>query len=442
MATPYTVSFHTLGCKLNFSETSTIKRQFEDHGYQTVPFEQGADVYVLNTCSVTDFADKKCRYEVRRALKYSPDAKIVVVGCYAQLKPQEIADIPGVDLVLGASEKFNILNYIDEISSIPSKGLVKAGEISTVNNFVDAFSFGDRTRSFLKVQDGCDYKCTFCTIPQARGKSRSDTVANAVANATQIGTQGIKEIVLTGVNLGDFGNGTEVIEGVKPKKDALFIDLIKELDEVETIDRFRISSIEPNLLTKEIIDFVASSKRFVPHFHVPLQSGSDKLLRMMRRRYVRDLYSERVSMIKEVMPHACIGVDVIVGFPGETDDDFLDTYNFLNGLDISYLHVFTYSERANTLAAEMEEVVPMQIRRERNEQLRILSEKKKFEFYSQYNNTVRDVLFEHSPIEGMMSGHTDNYIKILCPLKEEMINFIAPVKLGVYDGGEAMLLEV
>lgn len=438
MATPYTVSFHTLGCKLNFSETSSIRRQFEDHGYQTVNFEQGADIYVLNTCSVTDFADKKCRYEVRRALKYSPDAKIVVVGCYAQLKPQEIADIPGVDLVLGAAEKFNILNYIDEISSSPNKGLIKAGEVSVVNNFVDAFSFGDRTRSFLKVQDGCDYKCSFCTIPQARGKSRSDSIDNAVRNAQNIGLQGVKEIVLTGVNLGDFGNGTEVIEGIKPKKDALFIDLIKALDEVENVERFRISSIEPNLLTQDIIDFVAQSKRFVPHFHVPLQSGNDKILRLMRRRYVRELYADRVRMIKEAMPHACIGVDVIVGFPSETEEDFLDTYNFINELDVSYLHVFTYSERANTLAAEMQDGVDMHTRRMRNEQLRSLSEKKKFHFYSQYNHQVREVLFEQSPIDGMMSGHTDNYIKIQLPYQEEYINTIAPVKLGVYNGGDTV----
>ena len=437
MATPNKVAFHTLGCKLNFSETSTIRRQFEDQGYHTVSFEEGADIYVLNTCSVTDFADKKCRYEVRRALKYAPDAKIVVVGCYAQLKPKEIAEIPGVDLVLGAGEKFNILKYIDEISGVGTKGMIRAGDIQTVNTFVDSFSFGDRTRSFLKVQDGCDYKCSFCTIPQARGKSRSDTVEKAVMNAHKIASQGIKEIVLTGVNLGDFGNGTEVIEGVKPKKDALFIDLIRALDEVENIERIRISSIEPNLITEEIIQFVADSKRFVPHFHIPLQSGSDKILRMMRRRYVRDLYKSRVDAIKKAMPHCCIGVDVIVGFPGETEEDFMDTYNFINDLDISYLHVFTYSERANTPAAEMENAVPMHVRRDRNDRLRMLSEKKKHFFYQQHSGEVRNVLFEHQIENGMISGFTDNYIRVAVPYEEWLPNSVTSVRLQKYSGGES-----
>jgi threonylcarbamoyladenosine tRNA methylthiotransferase MtaB len=433
MATPRTVAFHTLGCKLNFSETSSIRRSFEDRGYTTVDFEIGADIYILNTCSVTDFADKKCRYEVRRALKYAPDAKIVVVGCYAQLKPQEIADIPGVDLVLGAAEKFNILNYIDSISGTSGKGLVIAGEVKEANSFVDAFSFGDRTRSFLKVQDGCDYKCTFCTIPQARGASRSDTVENVVSNAQKIADLGVKEIVLTGVNLGDFGNGTEVIEGNKPKKQALFIDLIKALDEVESIERFRISSIEPNLLTEEIISFVAESKKFVPHFHIPLQSGNDKILKAMRRRYQRDLYKQRVEWIKAKMPHCCIGVDVIVGFPGESDEDFMDTYHFLNDLDISYLHVFTYSERANTPAMEMSEPVPMEIRRQRNEMLRILSQKKRMAFSNPFIGSVRPVLFEHSRESGKISGFTDNYIKVTLPEDVNMINQIANVKLGSFD---------
>ena len=415
MATPKTVSFHTLGCKLNFSETSSIKRQFEESGYTAIDFEEGADIYVINTCSVTDFADKKCRYEVRRALKYSPDAKVVVVGCYAQLKPEEISNIEGVDLVLGAAEKFNILNYIDDISVSPGKGMVKAGEVSAANTFVDSFSFGDRTRSFLKVQDGCNYKCTFCTIPQARGKSRSDTIENVVNNAHKIADLGVKEIVLTGVNIGDFGNGTEVIEGVRPKKEALFIDLIKALDEVEGIERFRISSIEPNLCTDEVIDFVAESNRFVPHFHMPLQSGSDKILRLMSRRYKRQLYKSRVEKIKSVMPHCCIGVDVIVGFPGESEEDFLETYNFLNELDVSYFHVFTYSERANTPANEMNEVVDMGVRKERNKMLRILSSKKKHAFYSQYLGQSRSVLLEHSKEEGMFSGFTDNYIKVSIP---------------------------
>ena len=439
MATPHTVAFHTLGCKLNFSETSTIKRQFEDRGYAAINFEDGADIYVINTCSVTEFADKKCRYEVRRALKYSPDARIIVVGCYAQLKPDTIAEIPGVDLVLGAAEKFNILSYVDELSKSPGKGMVSAGAVSEANTFSDSFSFGDRTRSFLKVQDGCNYKCTFCTIPQARGKSRSDTISNVLINVNEIASLGTKEIVLTGVNLGDFGNGTEVIEGALPKKEALFIDLIKELDKADVIDRFRISSIEPNLLTDEIIDFVETSQKFVPHFHIPLQSGSDKILRLMKRRYLRNLYSERVEKIRSVMPHACIGVDVIVGFPGESQDDFLETYHFLLGLDISYLHVFTYSERDNTPAAVMEDVVPMHERRERNLSLRNLSIKKRREFYEKYQHTVRPVLFEHSTVAGMMSGFTDNYIKVLVPLEEDLINTIQPVRLiDIDDEQEAM----
>lgn len=432
MATPQKVAFHTLGCKLNFSETSTIRRQFEDAGYGVVPFEEGADIYILNTCSVTDFADKKCRYEVRRAQKYSPNAKIVVIGCYAQLKPKEISEIPGVDLVLGASEKFNILKFIDEIS-LTDKGIVKAADIHSVNQFIGSFSFGDRTRSFMKVQDGCDYKCSFCTIPQARGKSRSDTIENALVNAQKIADLGIKEIVLTGVNLGDFGNGTEIIEGNLPKKEALFIDLIKALDEVKGIERFRISSIEPNLLTDEIIDFVAHSKRFVPHFHVPLQSGSDKILKDMRRRYKSDLYKSRVAKIKSVMPHACIGVDVIVGFPGETESDFTDTYNFLLDLDVSYLHVFTYSERANTPAADMANAVPMEVRRDRNERLRILSQKKLRAFYNQFIGQKRNVLFEHHSDDKLMSGFTDNYVKVVLPKQEHLINTINEVTLAEID---------
>ena len=432
MATPQTVAFHTLGCKLNFSETSTIRRQFEDAGYGVIDFEEGANIYVINTCSVTEFADKKCRYEVRRAKKYAPDSKIIVIGCYAQLKPKEISEIKGVDLVLGASEKFNILKFIDEIS-LSDKGLIKATDIHHVNQFIGSFSFGDRTRSFLKVQDGCDYKCSFCTIPQARGKSRSDNVENAVNNATKIASLGVKEIVLTGVNLGDFGNGTEIIEGNLPKKEALFVDLIKELDKVEGIERYRISSIEPNLLTKEIIDFVASSNRFVPHFHIPLQSGSNKILKQMRRRYQRELYAERVKWIKEVMPDCCIGVDVIVGFPGETEEDFMDTFNFIHSLDVSYLHVFTYSERANTPAAEMLEAVPMDVRRERNERLRILSQKKLRAFYQKYENSTQQVLFEHHTDESLMSGFTSNYLKVILLKDESLINTIQEVKLGSYN---------
>ncbi len=427
--TPRTVAFHTLGCKLNFSETSTIARQFEERGFAPVEFDQNADIYVINTCSVTDFADKKCRNIVRRALKHSPNALVVVTGCYAQLKPKEIADIPGVDLVLGAAEKFRILDYVDGLSKVSGKGIVKAGEIREANEFVNSFSFGDRTRSFLKVQDGCDYKCSFCTIPLARGKSRSDTVQNVLENAQKIANLGVKEIVLTGVNIGDFGNGTAVIEGEKPKKEALFVDLIKELDKISDIERFRISSIEPNLLTNEIIEFVATSERFMPHFHIPLQSGNDKQLKQMRRRYVRELYSDRVRVIKELMPHCCIGVDVIVGFPDETKEDFLETYRFLADLDISYLHVFTYSERANTLAAEMENTVPMEERRRRNEMLTILSEKKKRFFYEQHLHTERPVLWESSEKNGTMSGFTDNYVKIEAPYRADMVNQITPSSL-------------
>ena len=445
MATPQTVAFYTLGCKLNYSETSSIGRLFEENGYSEVKFEDGANIYVINTCSVTDFADKKCRQIVRRALRFSPDAFIVVVGCYAQLKPKEIAEIPGVDLVLGAAEKFKILDFIDDLSKSPSKGMVRASDVKEANQFVNAFSFGDRTRSFLKVQDGCDYKCSFCTIPLARGKSRSDTIENVVANAQKIAEMGVKEIVLTGVNIGDFGNGTEVIEGTKPKKDAMFIDLIRALDPIEDIERFRISSIEPNLCTDEIIEFVASSERFVPHFHMPLQSGNNKQLKMMRRRYKKELYEERVAKIKSLMPHCCIGVDVIVGFPGETDEDFLETYNFLEALDITYLHVFTYSERPNTLAIEMDEVVPMEKRKKRNEMLRNLSEKKKQDFYKQYIGRYRDVLFEVHRDPNKMTGFTNNYIKIETALQPELINKIATVQLmNINEDGnvEAMVAEV
>lgn len=427
--TPRTVAFHTLGCKLNYSETSTIARQFEDTGYGVVKFSEGADIYVINTCSVTEFADKKCRQQVRKALRKSPNAFVVVIGCYAQLKPEEIAAIEGVDLVLGAAEKFRILDYINELSKAQGKGMVIAGEVKEAKDFINSFSFGDRTRSFLKVQDGCNYKCSFCTIPQARGASRSNTIESIIANAESIAEMGTKEIVLTGVNIGDFGNGTEVIEGMKPKKEALFIDLIKELDKVEGIERFRISSIEPNLLTNEIIEFVAQSERFMPHFHIPLQSGNNKQLQQMRRRYKRELYAERVQKIKSLMPHCCIGVDVIVGFPGETEEDFLETYKFINELDISYLHVFTYSERANTAAAEMEKAVPMQERRSRNEMLTILSEKKRRAFYSQFLGRHREVLFEVHKDKSLMSGFTDNYLKIELPYDENLINKIMGVQL-------------
>lgn len=438
--TPRTVSFYTLGCKLNYSETSAIGRQFEDAGYQSIKFQDGADIYVINTCSVTDFADKKCRKIVRQALRHSPEALVIVTGCYAQLKPDEIANIPGVDLVLGAAEKFQILDYIDELSKSSGKGMVQAGEIKATRDFVNAFSFGDRTRSFLKVQDGCDYKCSFCTIPLARGKSRSDTVANVVENAQKIAEMGVKEIVLTGVNIGDFGNGTAVIEGVKPKKEAMFIDLIRALDEVEGIERFRISSIEPNLLTDDIIRFVRQSERFVPHFHIPLQSGNDKQLKAMRRRYNRALYQARITKIKTLMPHCCIGVDVIVGFPGETEEDFLETYRFIQELDISYLHVFTYSERPNTPANEMENSVPLQERRRRNKMLTILSEKKKRAFYEQFLGRYREVLFEKHKNKDLMTGFTDNYIKIVTTYDPAMINELSSVQLmGINEDG---LMEV
>lgn len=439
MATPRTVAFHTLGCKLNFSETSALARLFEQQGYLPVRFEEEADIYVINTCSVTEQADRECKKVVRQALRRRPDAFVVVTGCYAQLKPQEIADIPGVDLVLGAGEKFRILDYVDDLTKAQGKGMVQAGEVREVNTFHAAFSFGDRTRSFLKVQDGCDYKCSFCTIPQARGASRSDTVENAVANAQRLAEQGVREIVLTGVNLGDFGNGTAVIEGERPKKEALFIDLIRALDEAVEVPRIRISSIEPNLLTDEIIAFVAQSRRFMPHFHVPLQSGNDKQLRDMRRRYRRDLYAARVEAIKRLMPHACIGCDVIVGFPGETEADFLETYRFLQQLDVSYLHVFTYSERANTLAATLPGAVPLEERRRRNQALRGLSEMKRRHFYQQHLSTARPVLLERHKDPALLGGFTDNYIRIEIPADAGAVNALQGVFLQeLTPDGEAV----
>jgi len=419
--TPGTVAFYTLGCKLNYSETSSIGRLFEDKGYGVVKFDEGANIYVINTCSVTDFADKKCRKTVRQALKHNPNAFVVVIGCYAQLKPKEISEIPGVDLVLGASEKFRILDFIDDLSKAPSKGMVHAGDVKEAKDFVNSFSFGDRTRSFLKVQDGCDYKCSFCTIPLARGASRSDQIENIVKNAEKIAAMGTKEIVLTGVNIGDFG--------AHSKEKVTFLDLIKALDKVEGIERFRISSIEPNLLSDEIIKFVAQSERFVPRFHIPLQSGNDKQLKGMRRRYKRDLYADRVATIKRLMPHCCIGVDVIVGFPGETEEDFLESYRFINELDISYLHVFTYSERANTLAATMEDSVSMQERRRRNKMLTILSEKKRRYFYNQFLGRRRNVLFEVHKNKEWMTGFTDNYVKVVAPLDAGLINQVQTVQL-------------
>jgi threonylcarbamoyladenosine tRNA methylthiotransferase MtaB len=423
------VAFHTLGCKLNFSETSTIARLFEDQGYQKVDFKQPSDVYVINTCSVTANADKECKQIVRSALAVSPDAYIVVVGCYAQLKPEEIANIEGVDLVLGASEKFKLLNYLNDLTK-KSKAEIYSCEIEEANFFVDSYSFGDRTRVFLKVQDGCDYNCSFCTIPLARGSSRSDTIFNAVKNARDIAKQDVKEIVLTGVNLGDFGNNSSK-EG--NRKQETFYDLVQELDKVEGIERFRISSIEPNLLKDETIEFVSQSKRFVPHFHIPLQSGSNKTLKAMRRRYLRELYSDRVAKIKNLMPHCCIGVDVIAGFPGETDEDFLDTYNFLNELNISYLHVFTYSERDNTDAILLKDIVPIALRKKRNKMLRILSAKKLRHFYEQHLGQTRTVLFEADNKEDFMHGFTDNYIKVKTPFNASLTNQLRKVTLSELD---------
>lgn len=428
MATPRSVAFYTLGCKLNFSETSSIGAKFKEAGYTEVDFEDMADVYVVNTCAVTAMAESKGRNIIRRAHKTNPDAKIVVVGCYAQIKPKEIVEIEGVDLVLGAAEKFNILDYIDSLAQAPGKGMVMAGDVTEANTFINAFSFGDRTRSFLKVQDGCSYNCSFCTIPLARGKSRSDTVDNVVKNAKEIGNMNVKEIVLTGVNIGDFGNGPEVEEGERPQKDAKFIDLIRELDKVKNVERFRISSIEPNLCNDEIIEFVAQSERFVPHFHMPLQSGSNRLLGLMRRRYRRELYADRVAKIKSLMPHACIGVDVIVGFPGETEEDFRETYEFLRDMDISYIHAFTFSERNDTIAAKMDDQVPMHIRRERTIRLRNLSDKKTRMFYKEFLGTEHQVLIEQSKGDGL-HGYTENYIRVELPENAGEVNDLIMVKL-------------
>ncbi len=428
METPKTVAFHTLGCKLNFSETSTIARLLLDNGYQKVDFNSPADLYILNTCSVTENADRECKTVVRGALRHNPDAFIVVVGCYAQLKPDEISNIEGVDLVLGASEKFRLLNYLDDLSK-KTKAEVYSCEIEEANFFVDSYSFGDRTRVFLKVQDGCDYTCSFCTIPLARGKSRSDTIENVLKNAHEIASKGVKEIVLTGVNLGDFG----ILNSGSKKHDSTFFDLVKEIDQIAGIERIRISSIEPNLLKDEIIEYVSKSNRFVPHFHIPLQSGSNKVLKMMRRRYLRELYTERVSKIKAEMPHCCIGVDVIVGFPGETEDDFKETYEFLNVLDVSYLHVFTYSERDNTDAIKIQEIVPINIRKQRNKMLRILSAKKLRGFYENHIGTSQKVLLEGENKDGFLHGFTDNYIKVKVPYNKELINQVLDVKLQNID---------
>lgn len=415
-----TVAFHTLGCKLNFSETSTIARQLIAAGYQRVDFKEAADVYIVNTCSVTDQADATCRNIVRQALKANPNAFVAVIGCYAQLKPKEIASIEGVDIVLGANEKFNIVSYLENLDKLPEAG-IHSCEIKDVKEFVPGFSSNDRTRTFLKLQDGCDYFCSFCTIPLARGRSRSESIANSVTSTKEAIATGVKEIVLTGVNIGDFGAGT----------DENFYQLIQQLDKLPgNVERFRISSIEPNLLSDEIIRFCASSDRFVPHFHIPLQSGSDEMLKKMRRRYDSALYRSRIETIKEVMPHACIGVDVIVGHPGETEEEFMKTYTFLNELPISYLHVFTYSERPNTTAVRAkDEVVPVSERRQRNRMLTILSEKKKHAFYEPFAGTTRPVLFEHEEKDGFMFGYTDNYLRVRIPFDSNLSGRIVETRL-------------
>ena len=418
------VAFYTLGCKLNFSETSTISRNFEEGGYAKVDFEEDPDIYVINTCSVTENADKKCKQLVKKALKINPDAFVAIIGCFAQLKPVEISKIPGVDLVLGANEKFNILEHIEKLQTKQEQAIVSFESIKKTEDFIPAFSLGDRTRSFLKVQDGCDYFCTFCTIPLARGKSRNASIPKTIAEAKKISETAVKEVVLTGVNIGDFGqNG-----------DENFFQLLQELDCIKGIDRFRISSIEPNLLSNEIIHFcLQESKHFVPHFHIPLQSGSNRLLQVMRRKYLRELYAERVAFIKSLRPDTCIGVDVIVGFPGETDEEFLETMDFLKDLNISYLHVFTYSERANTTAVKLGEPVPMSIRRERSKQLHILSDKKKRAFYEQNLRSLRTVLFEHEEDNGIMYGFTENYVKVKMAYDAQMVNTFQQIELTEID---------
>ncbi|MET3038144.1 tRNA (N(6)-L-threonylcarbamoyladenosine(37)-C(2))-methylthiotransferase MtaB [Chryseobacterium sp. NRRL B-14859] len=420
-----TAAYHTLGCKLNFAETSTIARQLTDAGYDKVGFDEKANVYVINTCSVTENADRECKLHVKRAMKANPDGLVVIVGCYAQLKPEEISQIEGVDLVLGAKEKFNILSYLDDLEKSENEGIVHSCEIEETDFFIGSYSIGDRTRAFLKVQDGCDYKCTYCTIPLARGISRSDTIDNVLRNATEIAAKDIKEIVLTGVNIGDYGKG----EFGNKRHEHTFLDLISELDKVEGIERIRISSIEPNLLKDESIELVSKSRSFVPHFHIPLQSGSDDLLKKMKRRYLTKLYHNRVNKIREVMPDAAIGVDVIVGFPGETEERFMETYNFLNELPITYLHVFTYSERENTEAAAMDGVVPVAERKKRNKMLRILSEKKKMAFYQTQLGKTLPVLWEHENKDGKMFGFTENYVRVQKDFDPASVNQIELLNL-------------
>lgn len=422
------VAFYTLGCKLNFAETSTIARSFEEDGYIRIDFDDPADIYVINTCSVTENADKQFKQIVRKALKTNPKAFLAAVGCYAQLKPEELASVDGVDLVLGAKEKFNITQYIDDLTK-NNEGVVHSCEIAETDFYVGSYSIGDRTRAFLKVQDGCDYKCTYCTIPMARGISRSDTIENILSNAKKISDKGIKEIVLTGVNIGDYGKG----EFGNKKHEHTFLELVQALDKVEGIERLRISSIEPNLIKDETIDFIAQSNSFVPHFHIPLQSGSNEILKKMKRRYLRELYVSRVAKIREVMPDACIGVDVIVGFPGETDELFLETYYFLNDLDISYLHVFTYSERDNTEAVLMDGVVPDEVRAKRSKMLRGLSAKKRNAFYESQLGKEKTVLFESDNKQGYIHGFTENYVKVKAPWDPALVNTLHKVKLTKID---------
>ena len=422
------VAFYTLGCKLNFSETSTIARNLQDEGFDRVDFEEVADMYVINTCSVTENADKQFKQVVRKAMKLNNKAFVAAVGCYAQLKPEELAHVDGVDLVLGATEKFKLNDYINDLSK-NDMGEVHSCEISEADFYVGSYSIGDRTRAFLKVQDGCDYKCTYCTIPLARGISRSDELDNVLKNAAEISKQNIKEIVLTGVNIGDYGKG----EFGNKKHEHTFLELVQELDKVEGIERLRISSIEPNLLKNETIEFVSKSRTFVPHFHIPLQSGSNAILNLMKRRYQREVYTERVNKIREVMPDACIGVDVIVGFPGETDEHFLETYNFLNEMDISYLHVFTYSERDNTEAVDMTGVVPANVRAKRSKMLRSLSVKKRRAFYESQLGTSRTVLFESENKEGYIHGFTENYVKVKTPWNPALVNTLHQINLTKID---------
>jgi threonylcarbamoyladenosine tRNA methylthiotransferase MtaB len=422
------VAFYTLGCKLNFSETSTIARNFQNEGFERVDFLEKASIYVINTCSVTDNADKRFKTIVKSALKQNPEAFIIAIGCYAQLKPEELAEVDGVDLVLGATEKFKVTDYLNDLTK-NNKGEVHSCEIEEADFYEGSYSIGDRTRAFLKVQDGCDYKCTYCTIPLARGISRSDTLTNVIKNASEIAAQGIKEIVLTGVNIGDYGKG----EFGNKKHEHTFFDLVKALDAVEGIHRIRISSIEPNLLENSIIEFVSQSKSFVPHFHIPLQSGSDTLLKLMKRRYLKSTYTNRVEAIKKLMPNACIGVDVIVGFPGETDELFLETYNYLNELDIAYLHVFTYSERPNTEAITMEGAVPQNVRNKRSKMLRGLSVKKRRAFYESQLGNELTVLFEGENKEGYIHGFTENYVKVKSHWNPDLVNTLHKIKLTNID---------